>query len=88
MTVFGFRVILDGIDVMTDDIAESLYQSGCDDCSPFSSDGLAGAVFDREAPTLDAAVATALHDIRKAGYRVARVEIEAEDLAQFDVVPN
>ena len=88
MNVYGFRVILDGIDVMTEDVAESLYTAGCDDCSPFSGDGLAGAVFDRRAVTLEAAVASALHDVRKAGFEVARVEIEASDLAELQAVPG
>jgi hypothetical protein len=85
MAVFGFRVILDRIEVMTEEIAESLYQSGCDDCSPFSGDGLAGADFDREAAMLEIAVASAVQDVRKAGYEVARVEIGAQDLAQLEV---
>ena len=88
MAVFGFRVILHGVDVMTDDIAESLYRSGCDDCSPFSGEGLAGADFDRDAATLEAAVASAVRDVRKAGYEVTRVEMEAQDLAQLEAVAS
>lgn len=86
MKAYGFRVKLDGLDIMTEDIAESLYAAGCDDCSPFSADGLAGADFDRRASTLEAAVASALSDIRKAGFAVARVEVEAPDLAELQSV--
>ena len=76
---YGFRVILQGVDVMTEEIAEKLYVAGCDDSSPFSADGVAGADFDRDATSLESAVASAVSDVRKAGFDVARIEIEAPD---------
>jgi hypothetical protein len=86
MKIYGFRVVFEEIDVMTEEIAEALFVAGCDDCSPFSGDGLAGAVFDREASTLEAAVASAVADIRKAGFEIARVEIDQPDLAQLQPI--
>jgi hypothetical protein len=39
--------------------------------------------FDREALTLDEALATAVRDVEGAGFKVARVEIERHEVPQI-----
>jgi hypothetical protein len=42
MQCYDFVVVLKGLDVVDDDLAEALFEAGCDDGSPFSSNGTAG----------------------------------------------
>jgi len=66
---------------MSEEVAEALYEAGCDDCSPGSHDGQAYADFARQADSLEAAVASAAVDVRSSGYAVDHVEIDDADLA-------
>jgi hypothetical protein len=59
---------------MNETIADALYESGCDDGTPFSSRGIAGIGFSREARSLEEAVRSAIADVSKAGFTVARAE--------------
>jgi hypothetical protein len=78
-----FTVILADLDVMTEEIANNLYEAGCSDGSPFSGDGIAAVGFDREAASLESAIKSAVADIEKAGVSVARVEIGSDELASL-----
>lgn len=82
-SIHRFTVILDGLSEMTDTDADALYEAGCDDGSPGSREGVAFVAFDREAPSLTEAIGSAARDVRKAGFDVVRVEIEAEDLEEW-----
>jgi hypothetical protein len=81
MHTYTFTVILGDQTEMTEDLAEALAAAGCDDGLAGSSSGVAVVIFDREADSLEQAVRSAISDVQKAGCRVARVEIEPEDLA-------
>jgi hypothetical protein len=74
MPAFDFQLVLSGISAMTEEIADSLYEAGCDDGTPFSSQGMAAVGFTREAADLEEAVRSAIADVNKAGFTVARVE--------------
>ena len=76
--VYEFTVVLANQDVMTPDMAESLYVAGCDDDHPWSSEGVAAVTFDREADRLESAIHSAVADVQKAGYTVKRVQIEED----------
>ena len=82
MTTFGFTLILHGHDYMSDDMAEAIYAAGCDDGSCHSGDGIAAVDFDREAPTLEAAIRSAVADVKRAGFKVHHIEMEPEALSQ------
>ena len=64
-----------------DEQAEALYGGGCSDGTLRSSDGHARIGFDREAPSPQDAIASAVADVRRANLQVDRIEIEAEELA-------
>ena len=81
MKTYEFTVILAEVDLMTDAMADALYQAGCSDGSPFSGEGIASVGFDREAASLEAAIKSAIADVERAGQRVARVEIGSEEIA-------
>lgn len=74
MLTFEFQVILSGLTRMTEEVADRLYQAGCDDGAAFSTGGVAAVGFSREADTLEQAIRSALADVNKAGFTVARVE--------------
>lgn len=80
-TTYHFTVILAGVDEMSEDLAEALFEAGCDDGSPWSSGGVAAIGFDREAESFEQAVRSAIADVQKAGCHVAWVKIEPDDLA-------
>jgi hypothetical protein len=78
MTCYDFVVVLKGLEVIDDDLAEALYEAGCDDGSPYSSGGVAGVGFSREADCLESAIRSAVADVRRAGCTVQRIEIESD----------
>ena len=78
MKCYDFIVILRGLDVIDDDLADKLFEAGCDDGSPFSSCGIAGIGFSREAESLEAAIRSAVADVQRAGCTVERVQIERD----------
>jgi hypothetical protein len=81
MAAYRFSVILAGLREISDDLAEALFEAGCDDGSPSSSQGIAAVGFDREAESFEQAVRSAIADVQKTGCHVAWVKIEPEDLA-------
>jgi len=85
MKTHEFTLILTGINEVTDDAANALYEAGCDDGSFASRDGVAFVMFDREASTMLDAIQSAIADVRKAGFGVLRVETdEAAVVAKFN----
>ena len=59
---------------MTDELAEALYEAGCDDGTPFSSQGVAAVGFSRQSASLEEAIRSAIADLQRAGLTVSRVE--------------
>jgi hypothetical protein len=72
--LFEFQVVLSDVGMMTEGIADALYEAGCDDGTPFSRDGVAYVGFSREADRLEEAVRSAIASVNKAGFSAARVE--------------
>ena len=80
MTTFDFQVVLSDIQQMDERTADALYAAGCDDGTPFSRQGIAAVGFSREAITLEDAIRSAISDVNKAGFTVARVEPAEESV--------
>ena len=80
MKTYCFRLYFQGLDYMSEDTAEALYEAGCDDCTPGSDSGRAYADFSRDAESLEAAVASAATDSQRAGCDIDRVEIDGRDI--------
>jgi hypothetical protein len=83
MATYRFTVILAGLDEISDDLAEALFEAGCDDGSPWSSQGVAAVGFDRQSESLEQAVRSAIADVQKAGCRVAWVKMEPQDFSEL-----
>jgi hypothetical protein len=82
----AFTLVLTGVSEVTDALEESLFESGCDDALLGYRDGIVYLDFDREATSFREAVLSALADVARAGFEVARVEpdefVTAADIAQ------
>lgn len=73
---YEFTLTLTGIDGVTPDVANALYDSGCDDALFGVRDGVAFAEFTREARSFKDAVLSAIRDVERAkvGAKVVRIE--------------
>jgi len=76
--IYSFAVVIDGADLTGPDSpdADALYEAGCDDALLTSAAGTQRAIFDREAPSFAAAVASAIAAVESSipGARVVAVE--------------
>lgn len=76
--IHSFSVVITGVDLTDPDSphADALFEAGCDDALLTSDGGVQRAVFDREAPSFAAAVASAITAIESAvpGAQVIRIE--------------
>lgn len=79
MTSFDFRLVLDPGDFDEAEV-EALY-ARCQDGTLITAGGISYIDFDREADSLEEAVRSAIADVNAAGFRVARVEMDADNLA-------
>lgn len=88
MNTYHFTVVLAGLSEISDELADTLFEAGCDDGSPWSSEGVAAVGFDREAKSFEDAVRSAIADVQKAGCHVAWVKIEPQDLVEAAPAPE
>jgi len=82
MHTYDFTFILAESLALTDDMADALFEAGCDDGMPGTCNGVFSIDFHRAAASLEEAIRSAIKDVRTAGYEVARVEIEAEAVTE------
>ena len=82
MTKYEFTLILKGTPELTEEMADALYEAGCDDGTPSTCNGVCSIDFHREAESLEAAIRSAIAHVKSAGYEVERVEIEADLMPQ------
>ncbi len=78
MKTYAFTIVLDGASEMTTEVIDALFEAGCDDGSLGSSGGALSIDFDREAPSLAEAIASAIRDIDRSGSGVTPVRVEVE----------
>jgi hypothetical protein len=74
---FNFTLILAGVDDFTVELADRLYEAGCDDATFGTSNGVHFGRFSREAGSLGEAVGSAIGNVERAGLAVARVDVDA-----------
>jgi hypothetical protein len=74
---YEFDVFLRGVSEVTKDQADVLFAQGCEDGTPASRDGAAWIHFDREAPSLEEAIHSAVTQVRATGFAVSKVELDA-----------
>jgi hypothetical protein len=83
MTKYEFTLILKGAQELTEEMADALFEAGCDDGTPGTCNGVGSIDFHREAESLEEAIRSALANVKSAGYEVERVEIEADAMSQY-----
>jgi hypothetical protein len=81
MRVYRFIATLAKDTAHTDDLADALFEAGCDDGTLWSTGSIVQIGFSREAESLEAAIRSAIADVQKAGSSVAEVTIEGDSLA-------
>ena len=74
MKIYEFTVIVNEVE---GDTADSLYGC-CNDASLGKSNGRSYVAFDREAASLEAAIDSALSDLRNTGIQPLRLEMDVE----------
>ncbi len=82
MKKYEFSLILKGSPELTEEIADQLFEAGCDDGTPGTCNGVFSIDFHREADSLETAINSAIKNIKTAGYEVAHVQIEARAMPQ------
>lgn len=82
MRTYAFSVILNASEA-TEQMANALFEAGCDDCVPGECHGVVIVHFDRESDSMESAVTSAVRQIITAGYQVKRVEMDAEEVASL-----
>jgi hypothetical protein len=82
MAKYQFTLILKGSPELTEEIADQLFEAGCDDGTPGTCDGEFSIDFRRTANSLEEAINSAIANVKLAGYEVERVEIEAGAMPQ------
>ncbi len=63
MTTYTFTLIAEGPDLQTDELADALFEAGCDDALVGCADSIQYIDFDREAETVADAVLSAVADV-------------------------
>jgi hypothetical protein len=82
MTCYDFTLVLKGDLELTEEIADELFAAGCDDGTPGTCEGEFSIDFHREAASLEAGIRSAVADVERAGYQVARVELDAHSIPE------
>jgi hypothetical protein len=76
--IYEFTLILAKGTEFSGELADRLFEAGCDDGSPGSCNGVVSIDFHREADCLESAIRSAVADVQKAGCVVERVQIEQD----------
>ncbi len=76
--IYEFTLTLAGVEELTVEVADALYEAGCDDASPHSTGPRIDLDFHREAESLASAIGSAIADVERAGFAVARIDVELE----------
>jgi hypothetical protein len=82
MSKYEFTLVLKGSLELTEEIADKLFECGCDDGSPGTCNGVFRIDFHREASSLETAINSAIQNVRNAGLEVEQVQIEANAMPQ------
>ena len=65
MSYYQFTLLVEGPDLQSDTAIEALFESGCDDALVGRTDGVQYLDFDREAPSPETAILSAIADVER-----------------------
>jgi hypothetical protein len=83
MKTYEFDIVLKDVTELTDDQADRLFAAGCDDGTPAGCDGVAWIHFDRQAASLEGAIAAAVEQVQAAGLLASKVELDVDTAASL-----
>ena len=75
---YEFSLVLKEGTEITEELADKLFDAGCDDGTPGTFCGAPYISFHREAESLEAAIGSAVADVQKTGCVVQRLQIEQD----------
>ena len=75
---YEFHLILKESTEITEELADRLFDAGCDDGTPGTFCGVPYISFHREAGSLELAIRSAVADVQKAGCVVERLQIDRD----------
>jgi molybdopterin-guanine dinucleotide biosynthesis protein A len=80
MSEFQFTLVLaDQASVMTDDLADKLFEAGCDDATPGVSNGTPDICFSRASSSLREALISAIKQVESCGLHVSRIIVDHDE---------
>lgn len=82
MKKYEFSLILKRSPELTEEISGELFEAGCDDSTPGTCNGLFSIDFHRQTDSLEAAINSAIDNVKGVGYEVVYDEIEAGAVPQ------
>jgi hypothetical protein len=82
MKKYEFRLVLKGPLQLTEQIAGELFAAGCKDGTPGTCRGVFSIHFHRQADSLEAAIQSAIQNVKTAGYEVEHAEIEPKSIVE------
>lgn len=77
---FDFTLLLDGVNEVTPEIANSLFEAGCDDATPGMVAGRTYLMFTRSATSLTDAILSAIENVHNAGISATVLRVDHCDL--------
>jgi len=77
MMTYEFDLLLKDLREVSDEQADALFAAGCDDGTPACCNGIAWIHFDRQAPSLEEAIRSAVGQVQAAGFTVSKIELDA-----------
>ena len=80
MDEYEFELLMEGRHELTDDLAEVLFEAGCDDGTPATINGVLRIGFAREASSFEEAVLSAVRNAESARFGLRTARIEPSDL--------
>ena len=83
MALYNFTLTLSGVTYETEGLEDALYESGCDDALICAYGNSVYVEFDREAESLDAAIASAVDNIESAGIGAIVESVDLSDIAEI-----
>lgn len=74
--IHNFVLVLSGVSEPDSQLEDGLFEAGCDDALIAFRNGVGYLEFDRRAPSLDAAIRSAVRDVERADGRLAVVAVK------------
>ncbi len=88
MKSFNFTLIFEGLDELTEEVVEALYEAGCDDALFGERSATPFGEFDREAVNFSNAVLSAIRCVESAVPSLRVVRVEPDDLVSLTVIAD